>query len=315
MRCRRPTRAIPGAPMALAPIAYLLYTRVMKHNPAEPDWFDRDRFVLSAGHASMLLYSIAAPDRLRADASRTSRTSASSAAPLPAIPSTRRRAPASRSPPGRWARASRTRSALRWPSAMLAARFNTRRPRDDRPLHLRDRQRRRHAGGSGLRGVLAGRPPRARQADRLLRRQPHPARRRDRRWPSARTWAKRYEAYGWHVQNLGEDLELDTIEEAIEAAHAVADRPSLIILRTHIGYGSPNKQDTPGGARLAARARTRCDSPRRPTAGTPTPISSSRTRCASTSRDGRRAGRAAEAEWNERLEAYRREQPELAEPS
>src|ERR687894_2998956 len=48
----------PGAPMALAPLAYLLYTRVMKHSPSNPDWFDRDRFVLSAGHASMLLYSI-----------------------------------------------------------------------------------------------------------------------------------------------------------------------------------------------------------------------------------------------------------------
>ena len=47
----------PGAPMALAPLAYLLYTRVMKHNPANAEWFDRDRFVLSAGHASMLLYS------------------------------------------------------------------------------------------------------------------------------------------------------------------------------------------------------------------------------------------------------------------
>src|ERR671934_2441453 len=48
----------PGAPMALAPVAYLLYTRVMRHNPANAGWFDRDRFVLSAGHASMLLYSI-----------------------------------------------------------------------------------------------------------------------------------------------------------------------------------------------------------------------------------------------------------------
>jgi transketolase len=46
----------PGAPLALAPAAYLLYTRIMKHNPADPDWVDRDRFVLSAGHASMLLY-------------------------------------------------------------------------------------------------------------------------------------------------------------------------------------------------------------------------------------------------------------------
>ena len=47
----------PGAPMALAPLAFTLYTRVMKHSPKHPDWFDRDRFILSAGHASMLLYS------------------------------------------------------------------------------------------------------------------------------------------------------------------------------------------------------------------------------------------------------------------
>ena len=48
----------PGAPMGLAPVAYTLYTRVLRHNPSNPSWIDRDRFVLSAGHASMLLYSI-----------------------------------------------------------------------------------------------------------------------------------------------------------------------------------------------------------------------------------------------------------------
>src|SRR4051794_41358152 len=47
----------PGTPMALAPLTYVLYTRVMKHAPTHPNWYDRDRFVLSAGHASMLLYS------------------------------------------------------------------------------------------------------------------------------------------------------------------------------------------------------------------------------------------------------------------
>ena len=51
----------PGAPMGLAPLAYVLYTRVMRHNPADPDWPGRDRFVLSAGHASMLLYSMLLP--------------------------------------------------------------------------------------------------------------------------------------------------------------------------------------------------------------------------------------------------------------
>src|SRR4051794_30465949 len=48
----------PGTPMALAPVAYVLYTRVMRHAPTQPDWPARDRFVLSAGHASMLLYSM-----------------------------------------------------------------------------------------------------------------------------------------------------------------------------------------------------------------------------------------------------------------
>src|SRR5918996_2903648 len=48
----------PGTPMALAPVAYVLYTRVMRHSPANPEWPDRDRFVLSCGHASMLLYSM-----------------------------------------------------------------------------------------------------------------------------------------------------------------------------------------------------------------------------------------------------------------
>ncbi|MGE5848185.1 MAG: transketolase, partial [Ignavibacteria bacterium] len=48
----------PGTPMACAPIAYVLYTKHMKHNPANPNWRNRDRFILSAGHASMLLYSM-----------------------------------------------------------------------------------------------------------------------------------------------------------------------------------------------------------------------------------------------------------------
>src|SRR5215217_5914426 len=48
----------PGTPMALAPLAYVIFTRHLKHNPADPKWADRDRFILSAGHASMLLYSM-----------------------------------------------------------------------------------------------------------------------------------------------------------------------------------------------------------------------------------------------------------------
>ena len=55
---------------------------------------------------------------------------------------------------------------------------------------------------------------------------------------------KRFEAYGWHVQDVGEDLSVETLERATEEAKGVDDRPSLVIVRSHIGYGSPNKQDT-----------------------------------------------------------------------
>jgi transketolase len=58
--------------------------------------------------------------------------------------------------------------------------------------------------------------------------------------------AKRYEAYGWHVQDLGEGIDIDQLEAATKAAQKVTDRPSLIILRTHIAYGAPNKVDTAG---------------------------------------------------------------------
>ena len=55
----------PGTAMALAPLAYVLYRNVMRHNPANPDWPNRDRFILSAGHACILQYADAAPDRLQ----------------------------------------------------------------------------------------------------------------------------------------------------------------------------------------------------------------------------------------------------------
>jgi transketolase len=55
---------------------------------------------------------------------------------------------------------------------------------------------------------------------------------------------KRYEAYGWHVQDVGEDLSVESLERATDEAKAVEDRPSLVIVRSHIGYGAPNKQDT-----------------------------------------------------------------------
>src|ERR687893_502505 len=159
----------PGAPMALAPLAYLLYTRVMKHNPANAEWFDRDRFVLSAGHASMLLYSslYLSGYGLTLDDLESFRQLGSPTAGHPGL-------------------------------GKLTAFY------DNNHIQL--------AGGTEM--------------------------------AFSEDVPKRFEAYGWHVQDLGEDISLERMEPAIAGAGEVADRPSLIKRRTHIGYGSPNKQDT-----------------------------------------------------------------------
>ena len=149
----------PGAPMALAPLAYLLYTRVMKHNPANADWFDRDRFVLSAGHASMLLYSslYLSGYGLTLDDLKNFRQLGSPTAGHPERGDARRDRGHHR--PARPGHLDGGRPGARRGDARRP--LQPPRPRPDRPPHLRDRQRRRHAGGRRLRGLLARRPPRA----------------------------------------------------------------------------------------------------------------------------------------------------------
>jgi transketolase len=231
----------PGAPMALAPLAYLLYTRVMKHNPANAEWFDRDRFVLSAGHASMLLYSslYLSGYGLTLDDLKNFRQLGSPTAGHPE----RGDAAGIEATTGPLGQGISMSVGLALAEAMLAARFN--RPGheliDHRTFTIAsdgDMQEGVASEASSLAGhlglgklvafydnnhiQLAGKTSMAFSED----------------------VARRFEAYGWHVQNLGEDIALGRIELAIAAAQEIADRPSLIILRTHIGYGSPNKQDT-----------------------------------------------------------------------
>ena len=105
----------PGTPMALAPIAYLLYTRVMRHAPEAPDWPGRDRFVLSCGHASMLLYSMLYLSGYDVTLDRPQALPAARLAAAPATPSTAT-SPASRRPRARSGRASPPPSASRWAS-------------------------------------------------------------------------------------------------------------------------------------------------------------------------------------------------------
>jgi transketolase len=228
----------PGTPMALAPVAYLLYTRVMRHAPEHPDWPARDRFVLSAGHASMLLYSILylTGYGLSLDDIKHFRQLGSPAAGHPEYG----HAAGIETTTGPLGQGISTSVGMALGERMLAERFG-----EDLVGHFTyviasdgDLEEGISSEASSLAGHLA--------LGRLIAfyDDNHISIEGDTKLAFSEDVGTRYEAYGWHVQNLGEDLALDTMEAAVEAAQAETGRPSLIILRTHIAPGSPHKQDT-----------------------------------------------------------------------
>ena len=164
----------PGTAMSLAPAAYLLFQRVLRHDPADADWIGRDRFVLSAGHSSLTLYiqlylsgygmTLDDLERLRTWGSRT-----------PGHPE-RHHTPGVEITTGPLGQGLANAVGMAMAARRVARPAWTRTRRRDepvRPPRLRVRLRRRHRGGHHPRGLLAGRPPAARQPDRDLRRQRH----------------------------------------------------------------------------------------------------------------------------------------------
>jgi transketolase len=231
----------PGTPMALAPIAYLLYTRVMRHNPQNANWWDRDRFVLSAGHASMLLYSMLylTGYGLTLDDIKNFRQMGSPTAGHPEYG----HAAGIETTTGPLGQGIANSVGLALAERMLAERFN--KPGHQIVDHYTytiasdgDMQEGVQSEAASIAGHLGLGRLTAFWDDN------HISIEGDTALSFTEDVGKRYEAYGWHVQNLGEDLELERVDEALEAAKAEADRPSLIIIRTHIAPGSPNKQDT-----------------------------------------------------------------------
>src|SRR3954453_20593528 len=231
----------PGAPMALAPLAYVLYTRVMSHNPRNPDWFDRDRFILSAGHASMLLYSTLylsgyglELDDLKNFRQLGSRT--------PGHPE-RHDAPGVEITTGPLGQGVGNSVGFALAERLLAARFN----RDGHEL-IDHHTFAIASDGDMMEGVASEASSLAAHLGlgrlTLFYDNNHISLDGPTDLSFSENVGARYEAYGWHVQDLGENLELDNLEQATRAAMEVEDRPSLVILRTHIGFGSPNKQDT-----------------------------------------------------------------------
>jgi transketolase len=231
----------PGAPMGLAPLAYVLYTRVMRHNPADPDWLNRDRFILSAGHASMLLYSMlyltGYPMTLE-DIEHFRQVGW----PTAGHPE-RKYSPGIEATTGPLGQGISMSVGIALGERMLAARFN-RQGYDVVDNHTftiasdGDMQEGVASEACSLAGHLGLGHLVAFYDDNKVQLA----------GPTSQSFSedvgKRFEAYEWHVQNVGEDMSLDRLEEATRAAMAVQDRPSLIIVRSHIGYGSPHKQDT-----------------------------------------------------------------------
>src|SRR5689334_9049271 len=232
----------PGTPMALAPLAYVLYTRTMHHAPEEPHWPDRDRFVLSCGHASMLLYSCLylTGYGMTLDDLEHFRQLGSPAAGHPEYG----HAAGIETTTGPLGQGIATATGMALAERMLAARFN-------RPGHeIVDHRTYAIVSDGDLEEGIASEAASLAGHLRLGRLiafydDNHISIEGDTKLAFTEDVPKRFEAYGWHVQDLGEDIALERIEAAIEAAQA-DERPSLIVLRTHIAPGAPHKQDTAG---------------------------------------------------------------------
>ncbi|MGH7521531.1 MAG: transketolase [Gemmatimonadales bacterium] len=231
----------PGTAMALAPLAYVLWQRHLKYNPANPDWSDRDRFVLSCGHACMLLYSVLyltgydlTLDEIKQFRQWGSRTPGHTEHGVtPGVEATT----------GPLGQGTGNAVGMAIAEAQLAALFN-------RPGHeIIDHYTYFLASdGDLMEGIsheacsLAGHL----KLGKLIGFYDDNRITIDGSTDLAFSddTGKRFEAYGWHVQRIADGNDLDAIDTAITAAKRASDKPSLIIVRTHIAWGSPNKQDT-----------------------------------------------------------------------
>ncbi len=230
----------PGMPMGMADVAYVLWTKFLKHDPARPDWYDRDRFVLSAGHGSMLLYSLLylTGYDVSLEEIKNFRQWNSITPGHPEYGMT----PGVETTTGPLGQGFATGVGMAMAEAHMAARFNT------ESHSLTD-----HytyaivSDGDLMEGIsheaasMAGHM----KLGKLIYLYDSNNISIDGSTELAYTEdaVQRFKAYKWDVQEVdGHDRE--AVEQAIRRAQQVEDKPSLIVCKTHIGFGSPNKQDS-----------------------------------------------------------------------
>ena len=232
----------PGAPLGMASLGYLLWTRQLSHNPGNPAWFNRDRFVLSNGHASMLLYALLhlTGYDLSLDDLRRFRQWGSKSPGHPEQGVT----PGVETTTGPLGQGFANAVGMALAEAHLAARFN--RPGYPVVQHCTyvfcgdgDLMEGLSYEAASLAGHLGlGRLICLYDDNRITIEG-------GTELSFSEDVAARFSACGWQVQDVGDAAEeLTVISAAIEAARQEESRPSLIIVRTHIGYGSPHRQDS-----------------------------------------------------------------------
>ncbi|MBU6433169.1 MAG: transketolase [Nitrospirae bacterium] len=298
----------PGLPLGAAPMAYVLWTRFLQHNPTNPGWFNRDRFVLSAGHGSMLLYSLLylTGYDLPLEQIKQFRQWGSLTPGHPERGVTH----GVETTTGPLGQGFGNGVGMAIAEAYLAARYN--RPGFDVIHHYTYGL---VSDGDLMEGVAA---EAASLAGHLklgkliyLYDDNHITLAAATQLTFTEDRAQRFAAYGWHTQSIDDGNDVDAIDRAIRAAQQETERPSLILVRTHIGYGSPHKQDTfaahgsPLGEEEVTLTKQNLGWPVEPPFLVPDAVEQ---HCHQVVHRGGQA----EAEWNEKFTAYEQQYPELA---
>ena len=296
----------PGLPLDAAPMAYVLWTRWLKYNPRNPHWADRDRFVLSAGHGSALLYSLLhlTGYDLALDEIKRFRQFGSKA---PGHPE-RGHTPGVEVTTGPLGQGMANAVGLAIAEAQLAARYN-------RPDHtIVDH----HtyaivSDGDLMEGVaseaasLAGHLQLGKLVCLYDDNSVTLAASTDITFSENR--AARFAAYGWHTITVADGNDLVALDAALKEARAQATKPTLIIVRTHIGYGSPEQDSfkahgSPLGADDVRKTKQKLGWPTEPDFLIPDAALAHL-------REALERGAQAEAQWNERMAAYAKAFPDL----
>jgi transketolase len=297
----------PGLPMGAAPMAYVLWQRFLRHSPVGPHWFDRDRFVLSAGHGSMLLYSLLhlTGYELPLDQLKRFRQWGSTTPGHPERGLTK----GVETTTGPLGQGFANAVGMAIAEAHLAARYN--KPGFELVSHFTYAL---VSDGDLMEGVASE----AASLAGHLRLGKLICLYDDNRVTLAASTGiaftedseKRFAAYGWHTESVRDGNDLEAIERALRVAQAERDRPSLILVSTHIGYGAPEKQDTfeahgsPLGESEVARAKKNLGWPLEPTFYVPDSV-------AAHFREAIPRGEKLEASWNALFVDYRAAYPEL----